>query len=63
MFIVVFSPEESKTGILQPLSLLRESLYIQPLVAAAAHSILELCHCALALVCCETFGMTFICTK
>lgn len=63
MLIVFFSPEESKMGILQSLSLLRQSLYIQSLFAAAAHSVLELCHCVLAPVCCETFGMTFICTK
>lgn len=64
VIVVGFFSEEAEVGNFAAASSLPwKLLYIQNFVAAAAHSVLELCHCTLPSVCCETFGMTFICTN
>lgn len=64
VIVVGFFSEEAEVGNFAAASSLPwKLLYIQHFVAAASHSVLELCRCTLASVCCETFGMTFICTN
>lgn len=64
VIVVVFFSQEAEVGNFAASSSLPwKLLYIQIFFTAAAHSVLELCHCTLASVCCDTFGMTFICTN